>query len=568
MTINRVPYSSSLRALGHILDRERARMVTICEIEQGFLLHYFPKNDASHVQAHALHSAETLDVDDSLAYSSSRGGKGRMLGGLLNRRDDLQKFLKTHPLLPMGYESLLHALGLKLDSRTAESIDFTETADAVHIDYTIPKADFVVRNGARMILDGRRSERYTRTQAEELIAQAETRVRERVQRATQQLSFNPHDASVHIELARALDDYGAHRDAEDMYGRATQLAPRQAEAYYQLASHARRRGDRKGGLKYLQQAVAMHGEDGKFLHLLGRLNIEADRLDAAVAALESAISVEPANPMYHYDLSRAYEKQGRADAARIALTGFDAQLTTAHLSPSNVASVAVAPASNAGGAYGQGRHSRLSLHQSQAEHETALSTQEPSATATATSATAADVAALQTFLSPSSVDFPVPTSAIYPPTGVNGEWPTFALEEQQWPRQDGVSPSATLPESAALTPDDLFSLRSTDMGHARFIQSQTAPAKRAVDKDPKPEMTSRLLPDAEASVRVDARTPADDEAQLLAAVTRAREMVLAEPGRADLHRRLGFLLAKQGHNEEAASEFRLAAEAGRRNLFV
>jgi len=53
---------------------------------------------------------------------------------------------------------------------------------------------------------------------------------------------------------------------------------------------------------------------------------------------------------------------------------------------------------------------------------------------------------------------------------------------------------------------------------------------------------------------------------LAASIMRAEELARAEPHRADLHRKLGFLLAKQGRSEEAAAEFRRAVECGRRRF--
>ena len=64
-----------------------------------------------------------------------------------------------------------------------------------------------------------------------------------------------------------------------------------------------------------------------------------------------------------------------------------------------------------------------------------------------------------------------------------------------------------------------------------------------------------------------APAPHDGDAVLLAAsIMRAEELARAEPHRADLHRKLGFLLAKQGRSEEAAAEFRRAVECGRRRF--
>ncbi len=567
MIINRVQYSISLRVLGHILDQERARMVTICEIDQGFLMHYFPKGDANQARTRVLHSAEIMDAEDALDRQSPRSeNKGRGRGGLFNRRGDLQKFLKTHPLLPMGYESLLYALGLKFDGRAAESIVFAETADAVHVDYTIPKADFVVRNGARLILDGRRSDRYTRTQTEGLDEQAEAQARERIQRATQHLSFNPLDAAAHLELARAFDDYGAQRDAEDMYVRVTQLAPQQSEAYYQLARHARGHGDRKGALKHLQQAVTIDSEDGRFLHLLGRLNIERDHLDSAVAALERAISVEPSNPMYHYDLNRAYKKQGRMDAARTALAGFDAQLAPARMAALQpIAPPSTTPTTPSQDIRNQAPGRRLNRRLGQTLPETAPPTAGLSPVPATSNAASTDVPLTSSaFLSPSGTDFP--TSVDKTPMSADDGWSAYASAEQTGSGHESISASAPAPESAPMKTDGRLAARTTTKDDAQPSPSRTPLSDQGSQVGPTLPTPPHLLPDAEGSVRVDARTPADDEAQIVAAVAHVRDMVKAEPGRADLHRRLGFLLAKQGRSEEAALEFRRAAEAGRRNL--
>jgi Flp pilus assembly protein TadD len=58
----------------------------------------------------------------------------------------------------------------------------------------------------------------------------------------------------------------------------------------------------------------------------------------------------------------------------------------------------------------------------------------------------------------------------------------------------------------------------------------------------------------------------EDAVQLAAAIMHAEELVRTEPHRADLHRKLGFLLAKQGRSEDAAAEFRRAVECGRRRV--
>jgi uncharacterized protein HemY len=53
---------------------------------------------------------------------------------------------------------------------------------------------------------------------------------------------------------------------------------------------------------------------------------------------------------------------------------------------------------------------------------------------------------------------------------------------------------------------------------------------------------------------------------LAAEVLAAQRAVAADPNRADLHRKLGFLLARQGKTGEAAEEFRRALQASRTTL--
>ncbi len=54
--------------------------------------------------------------------------------------------------------------------------------------------------------------------------------------------------------------------------------------------------------------------------------------------------------------------------------------------------------------------------------------------------------------------------------------------------------------------------------------------------------------------------------ELAAEILMIQRALDAEPNRADLHRKLGFLLARQGKTAEAATEFRKALQASRTNL--
>jgi Flp pilus assembly protein TadD len=83
---------------------------------------------------------------------------------------------------------------------------------------------------------------------------------------------------------------------------------------------------------------------------------------------------------------------------------------------------------------------------------------------------------------------------------------------------------------------------------------------------PLPEVAAAHDPWTPADVTPALAGTTEDAVQLAAAIMHAEELVRAEPHRADLHRKLGFLLAKQGRSEDAAAEFRRAVECGRRRV--
>jgi Flp pilus assembly protein TadD len=54
--------------------------------------------------------------------------------------------------------------------------------------------------------------------------------------------------------------------------------------------------------------------------------------------------------------------------------------------------------------------------------------------------------------------------------------------------------------------------------------------------------------------------------EIAAEILMIQRALEAEPNRADLHRKLGFLLARQGKTAEAATEFRKALQCSRTSL--
>lgn len=620
MAINRVPYRTSLRVLGRLLNGEKARLVTVCEIDQGFLLHYAAQGDPRRMTSRAIHGAEVLDLDDVLQGQRGKTDSSSAFKGLQSilgsRQNDALKFQKSHPLAPMGYEELLRSVGAAIDGRHGQAILVSELDDCLHVEYTVDRADFVVRNGQRMALPGRRADRYDAKGVAMLVRGCRDRAVEDVRRTADHLAYNPYDAGSYLSAALVLEDDGQYRDAEDLFRKAAQLAPTHAEAHYHVARHARRRGDRKAALKNLQQAVTLHGEDGRFFHLLGRINAERDHLDAAVAAFQQAIACDPGNRIYHFDLSRVYERMGRPEDARAALAcggyveerqsavapasgpwagGEAAPAPVAVAAPSGPASAIAAPDAPAA------VPPATPLPAQPASRQDAPAALVPlPAPAVSTSAPHSLAARLGTFddalAAPQFAKHAASLPAALP--GGMPSWESVPAGGQSAVSGDGDAASSsglpTLGLSGGDWPSTASALRPLETPSAGELAATALPLAATAQ----PEIPARdatvpahgawsalqptALPDAPASAfaaptahidvpspgiaPAEAATDPNEIVQLAAAIMRVEELVRAEPHRADLHRRLGFLLAKQGRSEEAAAEFRLAVECGRRRL--
>ena len=107
---------------------------------------------------------------------------------------------------------------------------------------------------------------------------------------------------------------------------------------------------------------------------------------------------------------------------------------------------------------------------------------------------------------------------------------------------------------------------------------QTAPASPpdpaeawAGNQGSSPAASTGPTPAPAPTPSVEARAGGQDDAnanavELAAEIMMIQRAIEGEPNRADLHRKLGFLLARQGRTAEAATEFRKALQCSRTNL--
>jgi Flp pilus assembly protein TadD len=96
-----------------------------------------------------------------------------------------------------------------------------------------------------------------------------------------------------------------------------------------------------------------------------------------------------------------------------------------------------------------------------------------------------------------------------------------------------------------------------------LARQPSSSGRLAAGLDATSDGAARLQPQAEAG---DSAEQGQNAVELAAEILMIQRALETEPNRADLHRKLGFLLARQGRTAEAATEFRKALQCGRSTL--
>jgi hypothetical protein len=173
----------------------------------------------------------------------------------------------------------------------------------------------------------------------------------------------------------------------------------------------------------------------------------------------------------------------------------------------------------------------------------------------------------------------------------------MTLEQRMQAAREASLETRQRPVAALPEPDpEPFVDAAPDLPALEHIQVEpphTAPARQAaIAASPKPTAQAEIAPPIEQArqlaepteeppaapretrqqrqVAAPRTAPAADGGsnaiELAAEIMVIQRALEAEPNRADLHRKLGFLLARQGKTAEAATEFRKALQASRTSL--
>lgn len=138
--------------------------------------------------------------------------------------------------------------------------------------------------------------------------------RAQAERLLAQLAEAGHpDSAVFFLYGLMLADGGRRREAEEMFGRAVELEPDYPPYWFRLAESRFLRGEAPG--EALEKAAALDPADPWINNLRGQVELQAGRVEEAVALFRSALAAAPEEPDIYRNLAGALLQAGRAQEA-------------------------------------------------------------------------------------------------------------------------------------------------------------------------------------------------------------------------------------------------------------
>jgi choline-sulfatase len=129
------------------------------------------------------------------------------------------------------------------------------------------------------------------------------------------VTLNPRYVPARFRLALAYLRLGRYDRAERALQTVLEDEPRNVSAHHNLAAIAYSRGDFDRAEKLERQAVAINPNYFEAWNTLGAIHVVTKRPSEAIAALNTAIRLNPASGQAHYNLALAFRANGEADRA-------------------------------------------------------------------------------------------------------------------------------------------------------------------------------------------------------------------------------------------------------------
>lgn len=570
-------YLHGLATLGQYIHQQHGSRITIAEIDSGFLVLFFENGRWTKPKATAIHHTELLELSGTLKGSTA--GKP----GLLLKGGDQHD--RKHPLCPMGYDAFFRALGLRFDRKEAIGITICETPERFYVGYWKDRASFVVHEGRRQSVSPGQMETYDAAGVKALLASTARYLSEQMGRHKQGLDINANDHLSMMEAAFMLEDDGEYRQAEALLRRVASTVPKHPEAHYQVARLALMRGDRGSALASVKKALRNRADDAAAQDLYGRMLRQDGKLAEATVAFEHAVACDRTNTIHHYHLAKAYEAAGRLDEAAVEMAASTSQTAApswdmvqeeisievqvsgplrlaeaARAHPAllpriaeEVPTVALS-APTLTTSFEPPGYALTPVPASGTRNDTLqpLERSSPIASAPVGTQAAASAGAASDLLR--SLQAPKPTTLEERLLNVNAQ--DAQLGEPRTAIEQPAPVQATAPAVSVVLP-----VQPQPMMHPQAWSAAGAMGTPQVTPDSAAQGST--LPDRPAAQAADAGAGSVELAAEVLVIQRALEI---EPMRADLHRKLGLLLARQGKTAEAATEFRKGLQASRASL--
>jgi len=134
------------------------------------------------------------------------------------------------------------------------------------------------------------------------------------------LQQNPRQPGIHFRLGRLLlskpnPPPTVADDAKKEFQQELEIDPNNAGAEYVLGELARQAQQLDEAIQHFSRAAKLDAGFGDAFLGLGSSLMSQRKFSEAVPPLETAVKLEPQNPVAHYNLAMAYARSGRKEAA-------------------------------------------------------------------------------------------------------------------------------------------------------------------------------------------------------------------------------------------------------------
>lgn len=125
----------------------------------------------------------------------------------------------------------------------------------------------------------------------------------------------PHDAAVHLDVAKALEEMGKTDDAEAAYRRSIELSPSPLAAYCQLAKLLTGAGRHEDAITAYECAMLLEADEASIHNDLGNALQKAGRPEEALAAYRRMLLLDPHDALAESNIGSVLQAQGKIELA-------------------------------------------------------------------------------------------------------------------------------------------------------------------------------------------------------------------------------------------------------------